>query len=379
MATKRRQRGDGSIRRRGTRWQIAYDVQVAGQNRQQRYETFATEAEARSRLRTVMNQREDNSLPTVGSLSVADVVRLYLDARRDALRPQTANWYDQRFRNAILPEIGGLKFKGVTSAQLRQVVRTGKERGQAVATQQSTHRCLRTLFKWAMREGLIGRNPMLAVDPPSGTRHEVQAPDADTVRRLLAETSHLDYGVAYRLLAFTGARRSEIAALKWDTVDIDAATITIAGTLVPLPGELRFMPPKTRSSNRTVSVDAETVQQLRQHRARQAERLLASGGALRNDEGWLFLAAEGGPLAPQRLTDNWRAAGKRIGAEWPLHSLRHAHISQLLANGVPVKVVQQRAGHSNIGTTLGIYAHVLPGQDEAAATVFAQVMEGPGA
>jgi integrase len=114
---------------------------------------------------------------------------------------------------------------------------------------------------------------------------------------------------------------------------------------------------------------------LRQHRSRQSQDVLRAGGAIR-DEGWLFTAPDGGVLRPQYLTDTWMAACKRRGISWPLHSLRHAHISQLLANGVPVKVVQRRAGHANINTTLQVYAHVLPGQDEAAASVFAQVMNG---
>ena len=90
----------------------------------------------------------------------------------------------------------------------------------------------------------------------------------------------------------------------------------------------------------------------------------------------LFTAPDGRKLRPQYLTDHWMAARKRLGVTWTLHSMRHAHISQLLAAGVPIKVVQRRAGHSNVATTLNTYAHVLPGQDEAAATVFAKVMNG---
>lgn len=59
-----------------------------------------------------------------------------------------------------------------------------------------------------------------------------------------------------------------------------------------------------------------------------------------------------------------------------LHDVRHFHISNLLRNGVAINAVQVRAGHSSPMVTLSVYGHVIPGEDELAATVFAQVMAG---
>jgi len=48
------------------------------------------------------------------------------------------------------------------------------------------------------------------------------------------------------------------------------------------------------------------------------------------------------------------------------HDLRHSAATILLKMGVPAHVVQKIVGHSNINITLGIYGHVLPGQQEDA-------------
>jgi len=50
-----------------------------------------------------------------------------------------------------------------------------------------------------------------------------------------------------------------------------------------------------------------------------------------------------------------------------LHDLRHSYATAALANGVPVKVLSQRIGHADVGVTLKIYAHVMPGDDVEAA------------
>jgi integrase len=53
-----------------------------------------------------------------------------------------------------------------------------------------------------------------------------------------------------------------------------------------------------------------------------------------------------------------------------LHDLRHSHATHLLGANVHPKIVQERLGHANIGTTMDLYTHVMPGmQDEAASRI----------
>ena len=73
-------------------------------------------------------------------------------------------------------------------------------------------------------------------------------------------------------------------------------------------------------------------------------------------------------IHPERLS-KWFDQ-KVARAELPrinFHGLRHSYVTMLLRDGVPLRVVSQRAGHSNVNVTSAIYSHVLPGDDEAAA------------
>jgi site-specific recombinase XerD len=99
---------------------------------------------------------------------------------------------------------------------------------------------------------------------------------------------------------------------------------------------------------------------LRAHRRSQLEERLAWGEAWQ-DTGYVFTAENGEPLRPDAVTLTFRAhiADARL-RPIVLHGLRHTHITLGLAAGVPVKVMQERAGHAKIETTLA-YTHVLTG------------------
>ena len=120
---------------------------------------------------------------------------------------------------------------------------------------------------------------------------------------------------------------------------------------------------------RTVALPLLVVDELRQHRARQAEELLKVGVRLAPTS---VAQEDGRPLQPNSLTHEFVRILARA-ANLPrirFHDLRHTHATHLLSNGVHPKVAQERLGHSSIGITLDLYSHVLPGmQEDAAAKV----------
>ncbi|MFC2005196.1 site-specific integrase [Chloroflexota bacterium] len=74
-------------------------------------------------------------------------------------------------------------------------------------------------------------------------------------------------------------------------------------------------------------------------------------------------------LAFRRITNKAGLKDLRI------HDLRHTHASLMLTAGVHPKVFSERLGHANIGITLDIYSHVLPGLQEAAAEKFDMIFD----
>jgi integrase len=98
-----------------------------------------------------------------------------------------------------------------------------------------------------------------------------------------------------------------------------------------------------------------------------------------NTSGHVFTREDGLPWHPDRISKKFNRAAETAGlAHIPIHGLRHTSASVALANGVPLKIVSERLGHSSISITGDIYSHVTEGMDREAAESIANAMMGGG-
>ena len=90
----------------------------------------------------------------------------------------------------------------------------------------------------------------------------------------------------------------------------------------------------------------------------------------------VFANVDGNPVDPSVLSHAFGKIARQAGLNGVrFHDLRHAHASLMLQQGVSVKVISERLGHSGVAITLDTYSHVLPGMQEAAIKRFDEVME----
>lgn len=182
----------------------------------------------------------------------------------------------------------------------------------------------------------------------------------------------------FRILAFTGLRKGELLGLRWKDINFKQNTLSVNQTLATVENwRLEFQVPKTEKSLRTISLDAETLRIVKRWQLKQKELFLKFGiKANKDGSQLLFATEENKPYYLDFVNHNL----KLIIAEHDLkyitpHGFRHTHCSLLFESGASLKEVQVRLGHTDIKTTMDIYAHVSKRQTEETANRFADFMD----
>jgi integrase len=181
---------------------------------------------------------------------------------------------------------------------------------------------------------------------------------------------------AWRLVLLLALRRGELGGLTWSATNLEARTLEIRQTIInDGHGRPVVSVPKTPGSRRTLDFDATSAAALKSHRRRQLEERLALG--IRRDYDLVFAQPDREPFPPGWWTRRWAALVKRSGLpRIRLHDARHTWASLALAQGVHVKVVQERLGHSSPMQTLATYSHVSPGLGRQAGEQIAALVDG---
>jgi integrase len=198
----------------------------------------------------------------------------------------------------------------------------------------------------------------------------------EEVTRFLEAAQDTDYYVYFAGLLYTGLRRGEMLALRWRNLDLDLGTLTVVETAYKLGnGDYVIKEPKTAQSRRSVTLSPSLMELIKAYKADQ-ELLRIQLGVSLNADDFVFIRPDGSPINPNAVTLAFKRIIKRAGLrDIRIHDLRHTHATLMLKADVHPKVVSERLGHANIGITLDIYSHVLPGMQEAAAEKFDSIFE----
>lgn len=185
--------------------------------------------------------------------------------------------------------------------------------------------------------------------------------------------------LTFAMLAYTGLRIGEMIALQWSDIDFSNNTLRVYKTYYnPSNNKLHYqlLTPKTESSVRTITIDPLLIKLLNMHRNEQ--NLIAKNNAplyVNND--FIFATNEGYPKTIKSIATRLDRILKKTSIEKNItpHSFRHTHTSLLIEANVHIKEIQERLGHSDINTTMDIYAHMTKNVKKEASTKFSNLMK----
>ena len=373
MKGRIRQRSPGS-------WQVSFDLgrDATGKRLTKAVTVRGTKAEAQRKLREMLTALDQGRNPVPADVSLREWLERWMaeEIVPPKRRQRTQETYQNVIDRHIVPYLGNLKLSKVGPSHIQELENRLSVR-LSPNTVNKVHNVLSGAFKYALRMELVYRNPVALVAPPPVKPTEIPMPDIPAIRELLAlaQSEGNVLSAAMHLVAYTGMRRGEAMGLRWKYVNLEEGTLWVEISLVNTMTGVIQEPPKTASGRRTVNLDAGTVQVLEDHRLRQQEMRERMGEMFR-DQDWVFADELGDPISPKRFYDTVKRYGQRIGhPDTTVRSLRHFHASLMLQGNMDPVVVSKRLGHSNVSTTLNVYAHVLPGRQEQAADAFAEAME----
>ena len=363
--------------RRGCKpsWGYVFDAApLAGGKRRQITKTgYKTQREAQRELTAALEAEARGVRVDTGRLTVGAYLDEWL-ASRLRLRPSTARSYEAHLRLYLKPALGALRLADLRHADIDRVFAALVTEGRlSPTTLKRVHATLNKALNDAVKRHLLVVNPAAHVELPRAHAKGFDIWTPTQLADFLHETRDDRHWPLYRLAAFTGMRRGELAGLRWVDVDNDLGLLHIRQQRVQLGYAVIEGPPKTKSGQRTVQLDADTVAVLRTHALSQEAEKIVAGEAWRGDD-YVFCHEDGAPLHPEFVTRRFVRLVQRLDLpKIRLHDLRHTHASHGLAAGISMKVIQERLGHSSLALTADTYTHVMPHVASEAASIIARL------
>ncbi len=154
----------------------------------------------------------------------------------------------------------------------------------------------------AVKDHLLALNPAKGIERPKGSKKSVTPYTSSELKVLLTELEKHRLFAFFRLLAYTGARRGEILALRWSDLDFDKGMLSISKNRTQI--RMRVIEQdstKGGDGRRTVQLDSETVRLMKDHRKGQIEERMKAG-SLWQDANYIFTQVNGLPLNPLGLS-----------------------------------------------------------------------------
>lgn len=286
--------------------------------------------------------------------------------------------------NRILPQFGHMQIEKINTMQILDFLNKlqedgvrgdGKSGALSSATVEKHHRIFRNIFKRAVEWKVIKESPAENVKKPKVQSREGRVFTEEQVRKLMSHLSGEDmkWKVIVTLAITTGMRRGEIAGLEWDHINLEKGKINIQQTLAYTKEQgYIFKEPKTRNSIRTVTLSQSVVEQLKRYKNMKIRQKLRVGDSWEGGSRFLLFSSDlGRQMDPKSITRWWKKRLKKYELpEITFHELRHTSATLLINQGVHMKTISARLGHSKIGTTMDLYGHALESADEKAAEHF---------
>ena len=357
MARRRYQKGRVFLRGKQPRWIGRWREDIVGADgrvqRVHRSTVLGTKAELPTKK--LAQRRLDSILAPVNSPSyrpgrvaqLADFAERWEAEILSKQKPSSVRSARSHLRCYIIPHLGNLRLDQLGVENQQQFVTRiadGVSRKTVVNVIGTLSSMLNTAKDWGYTCESVSLDKLALPERSVTTRARFFS--ADEVRRILAAADE-PWRTMFATLALTGMRAAELLGLQWVDVDFEHRLIYVRRSA----WYGRVQTPKTKKSEAVLPMPEPLARVLQSYQQQWRP----------NPHGFLFVTRNDRPPSSNKVVEQrlWPVLDQLGIPRCGLHAFRHTHTSLLLEVGATPKVTQEQLRHSDVRTTLGVYAHVI--------------------
>ncbi|MEG1481816.1 tyrosine-type recombinase/integrase [Clostridium sp.] len=378
----------GSVRKKGSSWYYRYYTYINGEKKQIERKGGSTKKQALEKLNEEIYMLNNNiSTPS------EEVLNGYLDMwLNDYIKNEKSDNTFDKYRNVctkyIKPTIGPIRLKDLKVIHIEKFIKYLKTKKLSSTSIQMYFGVLKTALNKAVKLQLLTTNPCTFVDTPKRNKFNANILTLDEFKQVYSILNKNIYEDFIFLLALeitleTGLRRGEMCGLTWNSIDFKNKSIIVDKALIRVENHYTISAPKTEGSYRTLPISDRLISLLKSQSLKQKENKLKYrnsyiNNTFNNNEIDLVFTNENGKyILPSTFLQRFKRLLKYCDIEKRIrwHDLRHTNATLLLEGGVDFKTLQNRLGHSLIGTTMDIYAHVTEDMNRNATSVIENILK----
>lgn len=338
---------------------------------------FKTKRAAEIGLAKVLSNVDNHGFAENKNITYNEVYKYFIETYKNNVKESTLNHVLGIFRIHVLPKFGEMKIKKITIPMCQRIV---NDWSKEFADYKKIKNYANLVFKEARRLSVIYENPMDLIVMPKDKPEMHRSPDSkfwdkSELRTFLTHTTKYYSGknneaiALFRVLAFTGARKAEILALRIADFDYDEKTLLINKTVTrDIDNKQTIGTPKTINGYRTLYLDQRTADTLKNWINIMHQEMLILGFNTSSRDQWIFPNTHNKLLSlmkPNKWMDtvidsyNKDKDDKDKLKRITPHGIRHTFVTIAIeSKNLTLKQIQKQVGDSDISVILNTYAHV---------------------
>lgn len=341
---------------------------------------FKTQREAKLALAILQSNFENELSKKEKPKTYSEVYDSWMIEYEKTVRGSTLLKTKRIFKNHILDELGDMYISEITPLKIQELMNNWAAK---YTTASKIMNYTGLVFKYAVRFGLIDRNPVDSILKPkvkNAKKQDESFYDKDELKLFLDalyKNASLKVQAYFRLLAMTGMRKQEANALEWKDVDFKNQTVNIEKAVSRSATGLHISETKNKGSNRIISIDSATLEKLKEWKLENKplsdEWLIFGKSEAINPHDIMSLDTSRKWLLT--IQDEMDKTLEKPIHRITTHGFRHTHASLLVEMGASLKDIQYRLGHTDIQTTMNVYSHVSKSAKEKLANKFNEFID----